>query len=229
MALASNSTLARDFVKFTSLTDGRDKIYRTAQYVSRWLIWYSENGGETSSSDLMIRIKNLEAAVTLSRKLFRMARSMEFLQKASDAMNITDDILKTFEVLGMLGKAIWLVSDHVIWFGKVKVIEVDLGWWSRISAWTWLLGIVSLILRDLRKIQNIALRAKAMKDGGDREDPLTLKMEYKAARVELIKNFCDMWIPLGSLGYANKGYGASGGVISSLIGFRQLWHKTVKK
>ncbi|XP_070536333.1 uncharacterized protein [Ptychodera flava] len=219
------SQFARDFVKFTSFTEGRDKIYRTVQYLSRWILWYSEKRGATPS----IKVKNIESAISLSRKLFRMARTLDFLQKAADAMYMTDDVLKTFEIAGMLGKAIWLVTDHVIWFAKVKVIEVDLKFWSKISAWTWFLGIFSLLMRDLRKLQMISERAKTVKDRQDKEARKALRKEYHAARLELIKNFCDFWIPLGILEYSSKGWGATGGVVSSLIGWKQQWQKTVRK
>ncbi|XP_002741558.1 uncharacterized protein LOC100375007 [Saccoglossus kowalevskii] len=222
MSFSSNPSFVRKFIKFTSYTDGRDKLYRTAQYTSRWLIWYWNTTGVVPK-ELHIRIQNLEAALTMSRKLFRMAKTLDFLQKIADAMYITDDILKIFQILGMTGKAAWLVADHVIWFTKIKVIKADLLMWSKISAWTWFLGILALVLRDLRKLHNLIELAKGLKYGGEKRAKVALEKELESAKIELIKDVCDLMIPLGSLQYLNKGWGATGGTISSLIGLQQTW------
>lgn len=56
--------------------------------------------------------------------VFRMARTLDFIQKALDALGKKDETEKALEVLGYLFKAIWLFSDHLIWFGKIKLIQV---------------------------------------------------------------------------------------------------------
>lgn len=53
-----------------------------------------------------------------------MARTLDFIQKALDALGKKDETEKALEVLGYLFKAIWLFSDHLIWFGKIKLIQV---------------------------------------------------------------------------------------------------------
>ena len=56
--------------------------------------------------------------------VFRMFRSVEYAQKAMDALTQTDDIQGTLTLIGYSGKALWLLVDHMIWLGKTKIYNV---------------------------------------------------------------------------------------------------------
>ncbi|PIK48520.1 putative leishmanolysin-like peptidase [Apostichopus japonicus] len=73
---------------------------------------------------------------------------------------------KRFEVLGYLFKAIWLFSDHLIWFGKIKLIQIDTKRWGQRSAWCWL-AANSTLDRDLYKLQQLIMQAEEIKQSGN--------------------------------------------------------------
>ncbi|XP_022110677.1 peroxisomal membrane protein 11A-like [Acanthaster planci] len=220
-------TLLRNFIKFTSYTEGRDKLYRVTQYASRFLLWYYTNYGGPKNT--VQTVQNLESAVTTSRKLFRMFRSAEFAQKAMDMLALTDDVQRLLTVIGYSGKALWLLVDHLIWFGKTDIYSVDTKKWSQRSAWCWLIALVSLTLNDLRKIQLLARRAADMQRAGTIKSMqgAELQRDIQKAHLQLIIDASDLLIPLSVLGYVSKGWGALGGVVSSVVAIHVVWNKNV--
>ncbi|XP_072173543.1 peroxisomal membrane protein 11A-like [Diadema setosum] len=218
---------ARDIVKYLSYTEARDKVYRITQYTTRLLIWYyGDKGSDVLSLE---KIKNLESAITTSRKLFRMFRSVEFLQKALDSLASADMTEASLQLVGYLCKAMWLFTDHFIWLNKVKLMEMDSKLVAQRSAWFWLVGLSALTLRDLYKLQKLSLSLKELKRAGEPVPRQRLESDISKARLQFVLDFCDVFIPLAALGYVNKGVGASGGVIASLIGLYLTWQKYVPK
>lgn len=53
-----------------------------------------------------------------------MFNSVEFLTKAYDSFEERDDCLRLLSVIGMSGKGFWLLFDHVVWLGKIKMFKV---------------------------------------------------------------------------------------------------------
>ena len=51
------------WIKFTASTVGRDKLYRTVQYVCKLLAYY-----QSTDSDSQLRLQRLSAAVGMARK-----------------------------------------------------------------------------------------------------------------------------------------------------------------
>ncbi|XP_071789084.1 peroxisomal membrane protein 11B-like [Asterias amurensis] len=224
---AVNEQFVRDFVKFTSYTEGRDKLYRVTQYASRFLLWYFTRYGGPDTT--VQKVQQLEAAVTTSRKLFRMFRSMEFAQRAVDALQQTDDIQRFLTLIGFTGKALWLLIDHLVWLGRTKICDVDIKKWGQRSAWYWLVALLSLTLNDLRKIQLLTRQAEALKREGlmKSNQGVELKRDMHKARLGLMVNLSDVWIPVSVLGYVSKGLGSMGGVIASVTAIHLVWNKNV--
>ncbi|XP_013395286.1 peroxisomal membrane protein 11 homolog [Lingula anatina] len=227
--MSTHGSIVRDIIKFNSYTSSRDKIYRICQYASRLVLWYMARQGKTAG-DLQEWFQKLEAAMTTSRKLFRLATSLEFLQKAVDASKVTDNALVVTILGGMLGKALWLLIDHLLWLGKVNLVQVDMKKWSRRASWFWLVGQIFLVARDVRKLQLLMIRAKKIQRHGEenRESTGTLRKDFHTARLEAAKDILDILIPLSSLEFISKGFGAGGGLLSSFIGFRLEWEKNVR-
>nr|XP_054751985.1 peroxisomal membrane protein 11A-like [Lytechinus pictus]XP_054751986.1 peroxisomal membrane protein 11A-like [Lytechinus pictus] len=215
----------RDLMKYLSFTEGRDKIYRITQYATRFILWYY--GNNKASQFNLERIKNLESTVTNSRKLFRMLRSVEFLQRALDSLASSDNTEASLQLIGYLGKSLWLLTDHVVWLHKVKVYEVNIKRWADNSARAWLIGLLALTLRDLYKLQKLSLSLKELKRAGEPVPRQRLESDITKARLQFVLDFSDVFIPLAALGYVNKGVGSAGGVIASVIGLYLVWQKNV--
>jgi peroxin-11B len=66
----SHSKISLDeVVRFTSQTAGRDKIYRTVQYASRFLAWfYIKKRGIGGVERLVELFQNLESVMSVTRK-----------------------------------------------------------------------------------------------------------------------------------------------------------------
>lgn len=54
-----------------------------------------------------------------------MLRSVEFLQRALDALASTDNTEASLQLIGYLGKSLWLLTDHVVWMHKIKLFDVS--------------------------------------------------------------------------------------------------------
>jgi peroxin-11B len=83
-ALVSDSELLAKFIKFTELTNGRDKIARLLQYGSRFFAWYLQSSNLETSK----KLATMEAHCSLARKLFRLFRTIEFFQKAQKGLEV---------------------------------------------------------------------------------------------------------------------------------------------
>jgi peroxin-11B len=66
----SHSKISLDeIIRFTSRTNGRDKIYRTIQYASRFLAWYYINKRRAGGIERLVELfQNLESVMSLTRK-----------------------------------------------------------------------------------------------------------------------------------------------------------------
>ncbi|KAI3652416.1 hypothetical protein MP228_002741 [Amoeboaphelidium protococcarum] len=110
------------WIKFTSTTVGRDKLYRTVQYFSKFLAFYLSKSD--SSKDLADRLTRLSAAVGLARKLFRFGKPADFIQTIFKSLSIKDDVIKTCAIGRSLFLAMWLGLDTLQWLNAHKVINL---------------------------------------------------------------------------------------------------------
>jgi peroxin-11B len=58
-----------EVIRFTSRTAGRDKIYRTVQYASRFLAWYYIKKRRIGGVERLVELfQNLESVMSTTRK-----------------------------------------------------------------------------------------------------------------------------------------------------------------
>lgn len=57
--------------------------------------------------------------------VFRMGNCLELSQKALEALSTPHHLMRLLGVSAQGFKAIWLILDHIIWFGKVDIIQVS--------------------------------------------------------------------------------------------------------
>ncbi|XP_076455647.1 peroxisomal membrane protein 11B-like [Babylonia areolata] len=222
--------ITKAIVKFNSHSQARDKIYRTVQYGSRLVLWYLTR--QTERGTVEEKLKKLEAALALSRKLFRMGNSLDLGHKALDALSMPDPVLRRLAVTAHTLKALWLLLDHAIWCGKIQIVKIDVARWSKWSAWAWLIGLAASTTFDVIKLHRLQLKldsiALEMDSAGRSDLADQVKVEMHTMRLNFWRDFCDLFIPLSALQYANPGLGALCGLASSLIGFQLEWERHIQ-
>jgi hypothetical protein len=58
-----------DIIRFTARTNGRDKIYRTIQYASRFLAWFHLKNGTLPGIGQPVEVfQNIESLMSITRK-----------------------------------------------------------------------------------------------------------------------------------------------------------------
>ncbi|CAH7684485.1 peroxisomal biogenesis factor 11 [Phakopsora pachyrhizi] len=220
-------------LKVGSTTVGRDKLYRTIQYFSRFLAWYIQNYGEDKKS--AVRFNNLKSALGLSRKLMRLGKPIEHLQAALKATKeVSDPVSSVCGIGRQLSYAIYLYNDMIIWAEKIKFINVDkirLEHINKRAAQFWFTGITLNLINGLYKHQQTQCKLKRLDNKssiGDHEKEdrraqiRSLSSQVHAIRLQLLQDLCDILSPSSTLGFhsLNDGVIGSAGVLSSLLGLR---------
>jgi len=218
---------------------GRDKLYRTIQYFSRFLTWFLLSRGDKPQAARWNALKN---HLALGRKLMRLGKPVEHLQAALRAAQSTGEL---GEQLATIGRQIayfgYLTYDAIVWANAVKVINLKPSTNQRvtkISNQFWLSGILLSITHALLKAGRLAQEAKKLrasqswgeKDLGDEAQrevkQLALEKMRVDTRYQFIIDILDIWIPASNLGLTNVNDGVVGlaGFISSVMGMLAQWN-----
>ncbi|KAI7963761.1 hypothetical protein MJO29_004188, partial [Puccinia striiformis f. sp. tritici] len=233
-------------LKVGNTTVGRDKLYRTIQYFSRFLVWYFEKNGYDKQT--IMRFNNLKSALGVSRKLMRLGKPFEHLQAAlKGTKEMSDPILGICGVGRQISYAIYLFNDMMIWADKIKFItldKIDLALINKRAAQFWLTGITLNMIAGIYKHHSIRLKLRKLKrnqngktlgGGGEHEKEekkyqiQSISAQSVAVRLQLLQDFCDFLSPSSTLGYhsLNDGVIGGAGVISSLLGLRSQVNKVL--
>jgi len=210
------------FLKFLENSAGRDKIVRLLQYGSRFLAWWLLNNNQPNLSK---KFSNLEAHSSISRKVFRLLKSLSHLQAAAKSFNEEDDdIVRGTTVIQNLALAIWLYFDQFIWAAKIGLIQKDITTHTYRANVAWLIAMIAGIIKSLYLLRTTRELAHS-----------TQKAELFRRRqidylLELLRNVFDLPIPLTGLSKKAADIIPTGvvgfcGTISSIIGIQQVWSK----
>ncbi|XP_076322836.1 peroxisomal membrane protein 11B-like isoform X1 [Tachypleus tridentatus] len=245
--MASKSPLSSDIlgnlVKFNSQTAGREKLLRLVQYGTRMLWALMEK--YSHDKEVVFRLKNLEHTFSAARKLFRFGRSLDAFYSALSTINIPDQMLRITITFSRINLALYLLADHVLWLGQAGIANVNKDKWSKLSNRFWLYSLVMNLVRDMYEIltllqiqgsQTCALSVSSVSPyarsswGILIQTLLDWMVYHRSVTVELIKNGCDIWIPLTNLKIVKFSPAAVGllGVLSSVAGILQLINVSYK-
>jgi peroxin-11B len=234
------------WIKFTSMTAGRDKIYRTIQYSGRFVVWYlnrkKKEGVPMPYLENMIeRLQRLSEACGQGRKLFRLGRSVDFLQSALKAYTtLPDPIIQGCTMGKSLAMGTWLILDAVQWLTLVGVIKrpsQSIQNLNRYAYRFWLVGLLCSLGMDVYKLEHLIRKRIQFEEealGKTPESPSTetttidlkmLQKQMNAVTLDLVRDLLDLLIPGSALGYIQLESGVVGliGTITSLIGAYQIW------
>lgn len=143
--------------------------------------------------------------------------------------------------LSKISSSLFLLCDHMIWLSRTGMTDIKTEKWVQLSCKYWLYSITMNLIRDFYEIVKILKNenrficppagCKTMNDFfmcfGRAVECLQTRRDVM---VDTIKNGCDFFIPLTSLGYTKLSPSVIGalGVISSIAGLLAIVNKDCK-
>ena len=230
--------LVDEWIKFTSTTVGRDKMYRLVQYFSKWLAYtLGQRGYPKDEVDRWLR---LSSAVGMGRKLFRVGKPIDFMQTILKSASLKDDVIRICAIGRSAFLAGWLTLDSMQWLNANGIVKLnDIKWFNQNAARCWLTGLVFAVAADVYRLRNNVQRLQLLDKAGVKKfddnqanavqkERDSLKKEQKKILVELLQDALDVAIPASLLEYVNWGQGTIGliGTVTSVIGCRNAWPKS---
>ncbi|KAM3596652.1 uncharacterized protein V6R79_018546 [Siganus canaliculatus] len=197
--------------------------------------------------------------MSLTRKLLRLGNSAEALEAAKRAIHLSDSVLRLCLTVSHLNRAMYFACDNVLWAGKTGLIsKLDQQKWSKRSFRYYLFALILNLTRDvyeLRLLMESEERSRSSKSQPSLHpspsdhhlaSPFTpppsmwlrQRLHLLAAvlysnpplLLDLLKNSCDIFIPLDRLGIYPTGSGFVGacGLASSILSILTLVHPWLK-
>ena len=221
-------------------------LIRLIQYLSRF-IWTILDGGVAVD-----RLKRLEETLSTSRKrelrplilsnivpsnvifdcnlVLQLGRFIDTLNSARSSVLIEDRILNLTLTMSKVSNSLFILSDNILWAGRVGVINIDRIRWFRTSFKLWLYSILMNLVRDLYEFNKLlkpsavtrvkeSIQSKFQATTSQKSDPfpprsvpetdpieqsrrvLKVLAKNKPLTIDVIKNLADVWIPLNGLNH----------------------------
>lgn len=239
-------------VKFTSQSQGRDRILRATQYACALSVYLLRNN--PNNKDLVAKLKNLESNMSAGRKLFRLGNTVNSIEAAKRTLQLSDRVLCLCLTTANVTRALYFIYDNGLWARSIGLIgNIDKDRWSLNAHRFYFFSLVLNLSRDVYNIFQLMFQnsrdkqfRQKMKDtlneGPDVGDAVipqfdaflylllhTLK-SHPAVALDTLKNLCDLFIPLDKLGIYPSNAGVVGfcGLMSSLIGIVTLAQPTLR-
>lgn len=181
----------------------------------------------------------VNVTLVLSRfmSVFRIGKSLHHFQVVLQTIHLHNPVQRILVTLARINRGLYLLMDHVVWAGKVKLLNVNTGYWGRSAARFWLLAVIFSLCRDLYELW-LALRVEQSRlrhdtTGGSQTLSTAVQRTLRnnpAVVLDTAKNTTDIFLPLQSLEYVSLPSGVIGllGVASSLCGLASIWQDTLK-
>ncbi|KAL6106784.1 pex11a [Pungitius sinensis] len=233
-------------VRFTNQSQGRDRIFRAVQYACALCTYILRNHSERK--DLVAKLKSLESNMSAGRKLLRLGNTVNSVAAAKRTLQLSDRVLSLCLTAANLNRALYFLLDNVLWARSVGLIrDINKERWSLNSSRCYFLSLVMSLTRDVYVVlQLMAQRAKDKRFRQKMEAHLSESCEvaeavvphldaflfllleslksHPAVALDMLKNACDLFIPLDRLGIYTSNPGVVGfcGLMSSVIGIVTL-------
>lgn len=218
-----------EYINLTKRTDGRDKIYRTIQYASRFLAWcYIRKSASSHIKRPVEMFQNLESMMSVTRKGMRLGRFIDFTKSLMKSFQIPNKRISTIVGLIATCQGLFMFIDNLLLLNRFKVIHLTQP--DRLQRYlhrVWLLWLSLALTRDYYEIQ-----AKlAVGQHGQQKQDRTLARRAnifwteKPLVIDTVKNLCDIYLPLSNLNIVTPSPALQGiaGTISSIMGLLQIW------
>uniref|UniRef100_A0A3B4A0K4 Uncharacterized protein n=1 Tax=Periophthalmus magnuspinnatus TaxID=409849 RepID=A0A3B4A0K4_9GOBI len=205
-------------------------VVRAAQYTCTLLGYTVHKAG--SGEQVRLTISQLEGHMSLTRKLLRLGNSVEALEAAKRSIHLKDSVLRLCLTLSHLNRAMYFACDNLLWASKTGLLfRLDQHKWSQRSFRYYLFTLILNLVRDMyevRLLMESETRCRATKAEEPHTAPsvvsqlqlmLSVLHHNPPLLLDLIKNSCDLFIPLDRLGLYSTGPGFVGacGLTSSIL------------
>lgn len=200
--------------------NGKDKIARFIQYLCRAL-WYSNKKISYTSAD---KYKAIENHFSTFRKILRFGRCLESFYYASKSVH-QEDVIKKLNGLIKISHGCFLFCDHLILMNRLNVLKLKSEDWTLSASRYWFLTDVLNLIQNYYELRRVHCSLNDPK----KENSLNKRASENSKLLlliylDIIKNLCDMFLPLYALGSVNINPGTTGilGMISSFLGLISL-------
>ncbi|XP_053906903.1 peroxisomal membrane protein 11B [Cuculus canorus] len=240
------------WVRFSAQSQAKERLFRAAQYACAVAAEaLRRNGG---GGGAVRGLRQLEAHLGLGRKLLRLGSSAEALEAAKRSIHLSDTVLRFCVTLSHLNRAMYYACDNVLWTGKTGLFpNLDQEKWSHRSFRYYLFALIVNLSRDAYEIRILMEREAAGKrakgsengcqlraDNGLQQLGLRLQIQLRILirvlrnnpplLLDVVKNACDLFIPLDKLGLykTNPGFVGLCGLTSSILSILTILHPWLK-
>ncbi|KAM4690783.1 peroxisomal membrane protein 11B [Rhinophrynus dorsalis] len=241
------------WVRFSGQSQAKERVIRAAQYACTLIGYTLQKKG--ASTELVASLKQLESHLSLSRKLFRLGNSVDALESAKRAIHLSDVVLRFCITVSHLNRAMYFACDNILWLGKTGLSrEMDQEKWSQRSFRYYLFSLIMNLSRDLYEIKLLMEVETSDKRSGSKlstengviplqekcppHHRLALQIRLLAhifrsnppLLLDVVKNACDLFIPLDKLGLykTNPGFVGLCGLTSSILSILTIVHPWLK-
>lgn len=170
--------------------------------------------------------------------VFRIGKGFDHLRIALQTIHLKDPVQRVLITLGKLTRFLFLLFDHLVWAGRLRLFGIDPKRWSTHSTRFWFLAITFGLLRDTYdifralKIEYSRLRHNSTGAKRNMSTVLSRTIHNNPALVlDVVKNSTDIFLPISSFKQGrgmSPGWVGLMGVVSSLCGLIAAWDKGLK-
>ncbi|OXB53130.1 hypothetical protein ASZ78_005580 [Callipepla squamata] len=239
------------WVRFSAQSQAKERLFRAAQYACTLAGDALRRNGANPA--LLSSVKRLEEHLSIGRKLLRLGSSADAVEAAKRAIHLSDAVLRFCVTLSHLNRAMYFACDNVLWAGRVGLAPgVDQDKWGQRSFRYYLFALVVNLSRDAYEIRVLmereasakrcrgpAARAEAevgLQRLGLQRLGLRLRLLLRVLRgnppllLDVLRNACDLFIPLDKLGLYRSGPAFVGlcGLVSSVLSILTIVHPWLK-
>eukprot|EP00835_Amoeboradix_gromovi_P000052 NODE_1_length_95616_cov_0.657642.p52 type:complete len:216 gc:universal NODE_1_length_95616_cov_0.657642:70978-70331(-) len=198
----------KTFQIYFATTAGRDKVYRSVQYLCRFLVQHT-------TGELQEKFRSIMISGSLTRKWLRLFRLDFFVPLVEETQNFKgtgdkDPVVRFLSVARNISMQFFFYCDHALLFNGLRLYSPSKDRLKSIKEFHmrfWAFGIVLSLIKQLHLTFNYPQRQQLIR-------------EKLISKKSLFMDFIDLMIPLNSLGYTSFSESSIGlfGTITALNG-----------
>lgn len=179
---------------------------------------------------------------------------MSSIDAARKTLYLSDPVLRCCVTVANLNRALYFICDNALWARSISLIQnLDKEWWSRNASRYYFFSLVMSLVQDayligqlmVQKSRDGRYRQKVDRHLNESQDTATVIIpqldafafllieslkSHPALVLDVLKNVCDLFIPLDKLELYRTNEGVTGfcGLASSLIGILLVLKPSLK-